>query len=303
MNHFAAARFDENVQRLALGLELLDSGRLGRVAHPVSVAFDGVPLPLPPYREPTQFGGFEIDDILPRVDRHDSCLHAIIYRKGLYRLPSPRQPAVVNLRFLSPSRRFVPRRLGFPLLDPVSISAADDANPIAGDPALLGLPNRVRSVTLWSGAAYDVGGAISGLRGRTRRADGKPVRWVRVEAFQDVRGQQGTTLVGRAHGDDRGEFLLLVSTDATDFGPLANSLTVDVWVVVHAAADPPPATLFQRRNDPLWDLPLEVVTTTTRTDPILRGEQLPPSYTVSRKAKVTLPLGRFATSEVPPFIF
>jgi hypothetical protein len=72
MNHYVASRYSEEVKRLALGLELVDAQRGVRAAHPVSVAFDGVPLALPSYRERYRFGGFEIRDVLPRVDRHDS---------------------------------------------------------------------------------------------------------------------------------------------------------------------------------------------------------------------------------------
>lgn len=303
MNRFVADRYDELAQRLALGLELLDSERQVRIAKPVSVAFDGIPWRLPRRRPPRALGGFEIRDVLDRVDRHDSCLHALVYRKGLYRKPPGGGPALVTLRFLSPDRRFVPRRLRLELLDPAPIVAADEADPDAGDPAQLGFPSRVRSVTLWPGAAYDVAAASTGLRGRVRsRADGSPVRWARVVAFADAAGEPNLDVeVGRAHGDDRGEFLLLLDATAGGIGPFKPTLAVTAHVFVFAAAAIPLATVEQRANDPLWDLPIEAVTTPDRSDDLLRGEKLPPGFTLQASRAIDFPLGQFRTSDVPPF--
>jgi hypothetical protein len=298
VNHFLPSRFDELAQRLALGLELIDAARGQRVARPASVAFDGIPWPAPP----RMVGSLEIRDVLERVDRHDSCLHALVYRRGLYRKPALPGPATLGLRFLSPERRFVPRRLRLDLLDPAPIAAADEADPDAGDPALLGSPSRVREVTLWPGAAYDVTRTATGLRGRVR-AGGRPVRWTRVAAFaSDPAGNPDpNAVVGRAHGDDRGEFLLLLDSDAGGIGPFDRTLSITAHVTVFADAAVPLATAEQRANDPLWDLPMERVTTPQRTDPVLRGEQLPATFTLQDTRKLTFPLGRILTSEVAPF--
>jgi hypothetical protein len=300
MNAFLPARFDELTQRLALGLELVDAGQGSRVARPVSVAFDGIPWPAPP----RVVGGLEVRDVLERVDRHDSCLHALVYRRGLYRKPPAGQTATLSLRFLSPDRRFVPRRLQLDLLDPDPIAAADEANPDAGDPALLGSPGRIRQVTLWPGAAYQATRAATGLRGRVRDpATGQPVRWARVTALgSDAAGNPDPALVvGRAHGDDRGEFLLLLASSAGGIGPFDQTLSVTAHVTVFAASAVPVATPEQRANDPLWDLPRERVTTALRSDPVLRGELLPPTFTRQATRTLTFPLGRILTSEVPPF--
>jgi hypothetical protein len=305
VNHFVPTRFSELAQRLALGLELLDSERQNRIAKPISVAFDGIPRPIPDDRSPPRaFGGFEILDELERVDRHASCLHALIYRKGLYRRPPiPGDPATVTLRFLSPERQFVPRRVRFELLDPGPIEAADEANPDAGDPSKLGFPSRLRSVTLWPGAAYDVSSASTGLRGRVRsKADGTPVRWTRVIAFADAGGAPDLELeVGRAHGDDRGEFLLLLDSAAGGIGPFDRTLSVTAHVFVFANAAVPVPTPEQLRKDPLWDLTAEIVATPDRTDDVLRGEKLPPGFTLQDSKSLTFQLGRFLTSEIAPF--
>ena len=82
--------------------------------------------------------------------------------------------------------------------------------------------------------------------------------------------------------------------------PLRDDLTVQVIVDVHAQPAPTPPTVF---DDPLWDLPLEVVTGGDRTDPVTRGEQLPPGYTLLQSQTLSFPLGRMRTSDVPPFVF
>jgi hypothetical protein len=305
VNQFLPSRYGEYAQRLALGLELIDSERQDRIAKPVSVAFDGIPWPIPSYASPPRSsGGFEIWDVLGRLDRHDSCLHALVYKKGLYKKPAvPGDPIFVTLRLLSPERRFVPRRMRFELLDPAPIAAADEANPDAGDPSKLGFPSRVRSVTLWPGAAYDVSNAATGLRGRVRsRANQTPVRWTRVIAFADAGGAPNLSLeVGRAQGDDRGEFLLLLDCDAGGIGPFDSTLSVTAHVFVFGNAAVPVSTPEQRRNDPLWDLVAETVATPGRTDEVLRGEKLPQGFTLQDSKKLAFPLGRFLTSEVPPF--
>jgi hypothetical protein len=267
----------------------------------VSVAIDGIPHPLPSGRAPYRAGGFEIADVLPRVDRHESCLHALVYRRGLYRPEGPGQPAFVTLRFLSPDRRHVPRRLRFTLLDPADLEAEDEADPPAGDPAQLGRM-RIRRVTLFPGAAYDLPSAITGLRGRARRAvDGKPARWVRVEAWtQDAFGGR-VALAGRAQGDDRGEFLLVVRSSAAGVGPLDLAAGVSLVVDVHAPPAPqgvPPAV---QAADPLWDLPVESVGGPGPTDPVSLGERIPLGSTSTSRVE-TFTLGQFLTSRAAPFV-
>lgn len=58
MNRFLPSKFSEHVERLALGLEPVDAGRLTRIGRPLQVTFDGAPFGLP----------------RPPIERHDSCL-------------------------------------------------------------------------------------------------------------------------------------------------------------------------------------------------------------------------------------
>jgi hypothetical protein len=95
----------------------------------------------------------------------------------------------------------------------------------------------------------------------------------------------------------------VISSTAGGIGPLDKNLALPLWVVASAQAAPPPATPFEKANDPFWDLPLEAVTGSGPTDPVSRGDVLPPGYTLSSTQIVTFTLGRTATSNVSPFVF
>lgn len=289
MNAFVESRFTEKLTRVALGLEPLDSERRTRIAHPVAVTFDVAP----PGRE------------RPPVERHDSCLHVLRYyessedrvemnisvakgKHGTRRVGFPILPSSsIALRFDDPARRFVARRFSFPLLT----ATAADATPF--NPGL-----RIRRPVLFPGAAYDVSGAATGLRGRVLR-DGEPVRWARVEATIP-----GTTInVGRAHGDDRGEFLLLLAPGASPLDDLEDD-KLEISVTAFAPALPPvPADPSVPELDPLWDLPLEEAAPPGQPDPVSAGEIIPPGYvsTLTSTLIVEFVLGKLQ-SGIDPFV-
>ena len=279
MNVFTDQRFAEHVERLALGIEPLDALRQGRAAHPLDVTLDGVPAPLPRFLQ-RQRGLPEGADVLKRVARHDSCLHAVLFRQGL---KSP-----VKLRFNDETRRFVPRR--------ISYSIPEDINTPAP---------RVRRPAFFGGAAYDVSDTATGLRGRvTWTAAGEaPARWVRVEA------RSNGVLLGYAHGDDRGEFLLLLRSAAGGLGGLPSPLRAQV-TVFGPPAPPLPPTPQMPSDDPLWDLPVETIGLPAPDD-VSPGEKLPPvpfgsgDYAAtadSTRPNVTFRLGAIRTDE-PKFFF
>lgn len=258
MNEFLDNRFAENVQRLALGLEPVDSERRTRIAHPIEITLDGVPPP--PLR--------------PVIERHRSCLHALRFQPGV--------KTSVNLRLFDSARRFVPRRLSVPLLTQALAETRPDTQ-------------RVRRPVLFPGAAYDVSDTATGLRGRVLRG-GRPMRWARIEATLPGSG----VMVGRAHGDDRGEFLLLISSRAGPVGDLVNPFPIVVSVFGPAVA-PVPASPDLPALDPLWDLPLETPPAPGAADPVSSGEQLPINYTASVTRTVNFVLGRLRSQE-PVFL-
>lgn len=253
MNHFLNSSFVESLQRLALGLEPIDAGRRTRIAHPIEIALDKAPLGLPSIA------------IAFAIERHDSCLHAVRYQPGVANQ--------VDLRFFDAARRFVPRRLRIPVL---TLAAAESQ----------AFTFRVRRPVLFPGAAYDTSETATGLRGRVLR-NNQPMRWARVEATLPGNG----VVVGRAHGDDRGEFLLLIDSGASTIGDLENPLPINVTVSGPGVA-PSPATPDLPGLDPLWDLPLEVASAPGANDPVSAGEALPANYTATNTRLVDFTLGK-----------
>jgi hypothetical protein len=294
MNAFVPDRYDENVQRLALGIEIIDAARLDRAAKPISVAIDGVLLPTG--RPPVHRIDVDADGMLLRVSRHDSGLHAVVYTENLYRSGTRES---IDLRFLPPLRRFVPRRITFPLVDPATLTPEPLDRTDAELEALRAV--RSRQLHLFPGAAYEVGSIATGLRGRVRRGPA-PLRWARVEArLPAATGAPPGALLGRAHGDDRGEFFLIIGSPPGPLGTPTFQLAVEVTVFARPAD--PPTSEFVKQHDPLWDLPLELVTASGPADPVSTGATIPPDYTSSVTQTIAFRLGTILTSDVAPFIF
>ncbi len=277
MNAFLPELFVEHLDRLMLGIEPVDAQRAARIAQPIEVAIDGVPrtssaawIPVDPAQAWDRLFGFpDAIGALTRIPRHDSCRHALVYRPSL---TSP-----IAIRMFDRHRRFAPRRISYPV--PASIATPT---------------SRIRRPALYPGAAYAVGDAATGMRGRVTwnqaGADELPVRWVRVQA--SINGQ----VVGRAHGDDRGEFLLLLDPSAGGLGDLPTPLTAQVTVFAPAVPPPLPA------DDPLGDLPLE--TLVADPDDVSPGQKLPPGYasTASSSRPVDFTWGRLLTQQAKFFI-
>jgi hypothetical protein len=246
MNAFVPAPYLERVTRLALGFEPLDAVLGGRLTHPVRM---------------------EVEGHLPqvRIDRHDSCLHVLLYQ------PSLADEVVVRIR--TSAHRYVPRRLRIPLL---TVEEAE-TQPYT---------HRVRRPVLFPGAAYDANGSSTGLRGRVMR-DGSPMRWARIEA----RLPGGGTLIGRAHGDSRGEFLLLLASPPSPAPELTDPFEVQVTVFGPADA-PEPDTPDLPSQDELWDLPVEELAEPGDPDPTAAGETQPDDYAEGPSRVVPFRLGR-----------
>jgi len=280
MNEVLPAFWSERVDRLMLGIEPRDALGGGRIALPIAVALDGIPA-FPDARSAARLargGAAAWDDLfglpdaiggLQPITRHDSCRHALLYRPGM--------TGPVAIRLFDRRRRYVPRRISYPL--PADIGVASP---------------RVRLPALFPGAAYISGDSATGMRGRVtwnKPATGEvPVRWARVEAT--INGVP----VGHAHGDDRGEFLLLLDGQAGGLGDLASPITATVTVYAPAA---PPA---QVPGDPLGDLPLEKLL--ADPDVISPGLTRPPGYasTPQSSRPVDFPLGQLLTRQPKFFL-
>lgn len=192
-------------------------------------------------------------------------LHSLFYGPGL--------GSSIDVRLDDATRTQVPRRLRFP------IPAPDPDN--SAQPAL-----RIRRADLFPGAAYPWGSGATGLRGRVVRA-GSPARWVRIEA----RRSGSALVIGRAQGDDRGEFLLILGADPSLIGDLELELAVELSLFA-----PPPPAPGAFAEDPLGDLAVEVVgPPAAAPDAVALGQTLPAGYALIAQPMVDLTLGRIAT--------
>lgn len=253
MNQVLDERYLENFQRLAVGLEPVDAMRSGRVGTPLAIEVEQPPKA----------------SAKPSVDRHASCLFALLYYPKLVDsvdirvfegYPPYVAPILVTQQILP--RRFVPRRFHIPL----HTQATVDTFPYT---------DRVRRPSMFPGAAYDLDSCATGCRGRAIRG-GKPMRWARVEATLPKGGKP----IARAHGDDRGEFLLLLGPNAIPAGDLVSPITLLV-TVFGPAVPPVPATPDLPSLDPLWDVPMETTPAPGAPDTVSTGETLPAGYTAT----------------------
>jgi hypothetical protein len=273
VNEFAPDVYTELVHRLAVGFEPVDPLPGSRLLHAVRVEPEGL-LPWHPLdpeecrragsprriwrRAPAGHDLRCSPDPVPRVDRHGSGLHALLVQPGL--------AESLDLRLYDTNRSYVPRRFRLDL----------DVLP------------QVRRPALFPGSAYDLSPRKTGLRGRVT-SDGEPLRWVRVEA----RLPGPDVLVGRAHGDDRGEFLLLLAPEAAPFADLADPL--EIRVSVFGSVPPPvPDSPTLPDQDAYRDLPLETLAPPAENDPVAAGEVLPTGYASTPSSVLTVPfrLGR-----------
>jgi hypothetical protein len=266
------------VVRLAVGIQVVDAVR-GDPAD-VQIAWENVPKPV----APVIGGGFppayDVGVGLPRLRRGS--------RPGLFSVAftpevTPTPPA--RTRIIDGRRRYVPRRLVIPYADLAQVLAEETAG---GRPAARG-----RTVGVFPGAAFPAEGASTGIRGRAVDSSGIPVRWVRAEARHPIRG----TVLGYAHGDDRGEFLLLLDTPPTSLDK-PDRLAFDVRVVVSArpvgAVMAPPLT-GDPLADPLGDLLPEVLPDLGTPDVISPGDTTPAGYSRTTAGTVTCILGRLVS--------
>ena len=295
-NQFVDAVYDELTHRLALGIEPIDSAREQPMLMPVMLTFDDLPL----------------GNARPQIQRHPSNRQVLLYDD--YYAAEARN---VDLRFFdqhermyatdADRRRFVPRRLRIAL---PKLDAAQALPPAA----------RLCRPHLAPGPAYPVGNVATGLRGRAMRAATaarplRPARWVRVLATVPAAQEAlaGSTVVGRACGDDRGEFLLLLRFNVAAIGidPLL-SVRLRVFAAEEVELTSVELPLIDRYRkywaarfgtrqltsvelqliDPLWDLPLEQPASLADNDDVLRCERLPPDYAEVSHRIVPLPLGR-----------
>lgn len=187
-------------------------------------------------------------------------------------------------------RRYVPRRLAF---TPVLSGGVPPASLV-----------NTRTAWLWPGAAYPLPSRSTGVRGRIRReaAPGVhvPVPWARVIATRAGAGPANfatETQIGWAHGDDRGEFLLVLGNAAVSgAAALPATIILNVWVFL------PPALPAFNAADPLSSLPLDSGGTDTLND-VLKGLAVPPSHVPQAVRSLALALGELRAMSDADLLF
>ncbi|MFH8251265.1 hypothetical protein ACH3VR_12915 [Microbacterium sp. B2969] len=188
---------------------------------------------------------------------------------GRFRLRvTPRRPALITVRIDDPSRRYVPRRLTIPLWTHDELTDPSPANQIA-------VRSRTVQVWLWPGAAYPFSSGTTFLRARVARL-GRGVPWSRIVAISSI-----GTVLGRAHGDDRGEFVLPLADTAQN--PLQSSVTVRLLVrgPNGPAELPPPEVVARPANPPVpGDLDNSVLRGLAPPSSLVPSIPPPPLFTV-----------------------
>lgn len=270
-----SVEYIERIHRLALGLEVLDAVSQRLVVYPLRADVENG-LPHAPLLPKTQFGFPQQHGKLPQaMTRHDSGRYSLVYQAGMVEH--------IDIRLYDHHRQYVPRRLRLPLLTMATVLD------IEVNEATDYIRGRTRRPMMYPGAAYDLMSMATGLRGRVVR-DGEVMPWVWVEAYSNVDDE----LVGRARGDERGEFLLLLDPVVAGAGDLA--ATYDITVRIFGAETPDiPSPADLPSDDPLWNLPLELVPVAGDPDGVSPGESVPDGYVEGASAVVPCQIGRVLT--------
>ncbi|MBR9909383.1 MAG: hypothetical protein GYB33_03395 [Gammaproteobacteria bacterium] len=282
----SAESYSFQSQRLALGVSFVDHLRNAEPRHPLRVEIERqlphiTPLPRNRYRFLQ-----EANQLPVALSRHDSGRYSLLYHAGI-------RPTV-TLRIYDPALTFVPRRIQVPLLSLAQVLAIEAAEPVDY------FASRSRHITLFPNANYHLSGGETGLRGRVLR-NGAVMRWAYVEA----RSLATNAVITRARANQHGEFLLLLPPHAAPASDLSSTVAVRVNIVGPAAV-PVPATPALAEQDPLWDLPLEILPPPAALDTVATGETPPLGFLTALSAvrPVNFAISRILTGrEVNDFEF
>jgi hypothetical protein len=212
------------------------------------------------------------------------------------------------LRLDTVTRQHVPRRFAVDIWDLADVVAGEPpASSVLVPPVPAAyVPVRSRLFRPWllPGAAYALPRGTTGIRGRLMLDAQTPVRWGRVTAL----GAGGVAL-GTGHGDDRGEFVVvLLDTGVVGEPPSEFDVELDV-------SGPDPALAVDptdRLADPLSDLPVEPVARSGNPpapgdldSPLLRGEVVPGGYLASNAVRQTyhVPVGEVLSVNAVPVAY
>lgn len=201
---------------------------------------------------------------------------------------APEQAGAPPFNAETDARLYVPRRLRMGLVLNGSEPAAT--------------PQNMRVPWLWPGAAYPFPQTSTLIRGRVRRGasltTSQPLLWARL--FATVPETElvfnPASIVGTAHGDDRGEFVMALDARAVSGAALKNPVLVRLWAFA------PPPGLPVNAADSFQGLPIENTGTAITSD-ILRGRSVPPAWTVQQSKILDLRLGETRGGPDTTFLF
>ena len=255
-------RHADVLHRLALAVDCRDSVTHQRVATEVRIGRE-VPREV----------------LSPRHDRAWPCRELIAKAAGRALIMLDlRTPTKVRLRIADPRRRYVARRFDLPLWTLSEV--LDQEN--AGSPVPAG--SRLLRPWLLPGSAAALSRGTTIVRGRVVRGT-DPVRWPRITA----RGP-GQEAVGWAHGDERGEFVLVIEDTGTLPPPAPTQLSVQLFVTARIPSTPDPF-------DPYADLTIEPLPRSAappgpddRDNDVLRGRSTPADHVASSTVPAPIPV-------------
>jgi hypothetical protein len=283
------------LHRLALGVEPRDALTGAPLATAVRVGQE-----VPPRLRTT---GARFADPWPCLDFETN---GTVRFKLRYRIGGPNRikvnpdgsPPTITVRIDDPRRRFVPRRFAIPLWTRLELERADSAPPGGPTGPYVPLDSRLLGPFLFAGATYPIPRGTTAIRGQVL-SNGRPVRWPRLFA----RGP-GNVRVGAAHGDDRGEFLLVITDMGTTPPPPPSTIIVDLDII----ATPPNTAPAPDPVDPLADLVVENVARSSAPpqpgdldNDVLRGVSTPTGYVPSTAGgpHLTVPVGKLLALAQP----
>lgn len=291
MTETFSQNWSETVHRLAVGFEPRDAATGRRVRSGLELRAETAGSPLRAWRR------FEPDDnltpALPQVAKHPSNRFSITMAATDRLFP---EKTAIAFRLVDPSRWYVPRRFVVQLADHAAIVAQDLDPTTRSSPAA----NRVLRPSLHPGSAYPRSPRATGLIGRVLRGT-KPLRWARIRVVDRRNGR----LLAVAHGDDRGEFTVLLGASITGALP---DRAIAVRVIVFGPEEAPkPTDPDAPALDRLWDAPIERLPVPAHGlhPEVEAGTALPAGYTESTTGPtdLDLALGVLRSHDVPDFEF
>jgi hypothetical protein len=272
----AMAEHADVLHRLALAVDCRDTVTHHRVATEVRIG-----------REVPQ-------EVLPLGhDRAWPCWNLIVKDAGrAVVMLDLRAPTTVRLRIADPRRRYVARRFDLPLWTLREVLDQESAgSPVPAASRLLG-------PWLLPGSAAALSRGTTAIRGRVVRGT-DPVRWPRITA----RGP-GQQAVGWAHGDERGEFVLVIEDTGTLPPPAPTQLPIQLFVTARIPSTPDPF-------DPYADLTIEPIPRSAAPpgpddldNNVLRGRKTPTDHVSSTTVPppISVPVGQeFLLASPVPF--